>query len=363
MSEDLVIVESENVLAAFVSGDGLDPIIEQARTLVDEFEPDITTDKGRKAVASLAARVASLKVKLDDLGKDLVGDWKAKAKIVDGSRKAMRDQLDALKIEARAPLTEWENKEKERVQAHREAIDRIDGWVNPADSEALSLEGLKLSLSHVVEVDTSLLEEFELEGVKKKASAIEALDRMILAEQKRIDTEAELERFRQEEEKRKQQEHEDRIRLEAAEAAKVEAENKARAETEQVEREKQEAIEREEKAKADAAESERNRILADERSRVEAEQAEKRRIEAEKQSKIDADAAAERARLAEAQRQKDAEQAEVEAARKREADRTHVGKIRSEAKAALMEFAPEEAAKQIVLAINSGEIPHITINY
>jgi len=40
MSTELVEVEEQNVLAAFVAGDGLDPIIQQARDLVEASEPD-----------------------------------------------------------------------------------------------------------------------------------------------------------------------------------------------------------------------------------------------------------------------------------------------------------------------------------
>ncbi len=38
--------------------------------------PDIDTRKGRKAIASLAAKVARSKTYLDGLGKDLVAGWK-----------------------------------------------------------------------------------------------------------------------------------------------------------------------------------------------------------------------------------------------------------------------------------------------
>jgi len=361
MSNEIVEVVKENVLAAFVSGDGLDPIINQARELVDGFEPDLSTDKGRKAIASLAAKVAKLKVKLDDMGKELVGDWKAKAKIVDGSRKKMRDELDDLKIQARKPLTDWENKEKDRVQAHRESIGYIDGWVAQHDANGvkLSLDDLELSLSHVNEVDTGELEEFELEGVKVKDKAITVLTGWIDEEKKRLETEAELARLRVEDEKRKQQEHEDNLKREAAEQAKAEAEDKAKADQEKADREKREAIEREEKAKASAAESERQRIAAEERAKFEAERAESDRLTADaaaKQAVIDA-------RDAEIKRQKDIEDRAKADQERREANKRHVGKIRKEAKESLMQFVDEDTARKIVLAITNDKILNVTINY
>ena len=76
--------------------------------------PDLSTAKGRAAIASLAHKVARSKTFLDDLGKDLVAEWKKQAADVDVLRKTIRDSLDALKVEVRAPLDQWEEAEKER---------------------------------------------------------------------------------------------------------------------------------------------------------------------------------------------------------------------------------------------------------
>ena len=41
---------------------------------------------------------------------------------VNADRKAMRDDLDAFKVEVRKPVTDLENAEKERVAAHEAAL-------------------------------------------------------------------------------------------------------------------------------------------------------------------------------------------------------------------------------------------------
>jgi len=304
-------------------------------------------DKGRKAIASLAAKVAKLKVKLDDMGKELVGDWKAKSKIVDGSRKKMRDELDALKAEARKPLTDWENAEKDRVAAHRQTIDYIDGWVSSTDVEGnlLDLAGLKLSLDHINEVDTGELEEFEREGVKKKEAAINTMTQMIEAEQKRLDTEAELARLRAEEEERAKAASDEALRKEAAEAATKAAEAKAKEAAAKAEADKQAAIDLAAESKRQAEESDRARIAAEERG------------------KIEQQLAAERATLEEKKRQEDAAKAEQAEQEKREANKAHIGKVRKAAKEGLMKYMDEEAAVKVVLAIHGGEIKNVTINY
>ena len=367
MNNELVEVSETTALAAFATPAGLDPIISQARELVESFEPDLSTDKGRKAIASLAGKVAKLKVKLDDAGKELVSEWKSKSKIVDGSRKSMRDELDALKIQARAPLTEWENKEKDRVQAHRESIDYIDGWVAQHNSDGikLTIADLELAREHVIEVDTGELEEFELEGVKVKEKAVNVLTGWIEEEQKRLDTEDELERLRIAEVARKQKERDEQMKREAAEEATRQAEDKAAREAERSAKERRAATEREERVRSEAAESERQRISAEERAKLEAEQAEKNRVAAEEQAKINADAAAENARLAEIKRQEDAEKAEKIETEKREANKRHVGKIRKAAKEDLMQILgiKEKDAVSIVMAVTKGLISNVTINY
>lgn len=79
MSEitDLVVIEKKNAMAVFTNNDQLDPLIEliekEARSLV----PDVTTKKGRDAIASMAHKVARSKTYIDNAGKDLVAELKA----------------------------------------------------------------------------------------------------------------------------------------------------------------------------------------------------------------------------------------------------------------------------------------------
>src|SRR6185437_576408 len=83
---------------------------------------DISTPAGRKDIASLAYKVARSKTALDGAGKDLKAEWLAKSNAVDAERRTLRERLDALADEVRAPLTEWENAEKPRVKAHEDAL-------------------------------------------------------------------------------------------------------------------------------------------------------------------------------------------------------------------------------------------------
>lgn len=348
MESQLVELTTETALTVFTVDNGLDPYVQQVKDEVNNFEHDLSTGAGRKRSASLAAKVAKMKVKLDNLGKDLVAEWKSNSKKVDGARKKMRDDLDELKVIARKPLSDWEA-EQERLEAEKQA--KLEAQMKAAQVENDHEIGLLMN---------------------------EKIDRELSEEKARLEAQAKAEAERIE---RERLEREDRLKQEAAATAKAEAERIARETEQRIEYEKQEAIKREEEAKQAQANAEREAIQAKEREKYAAEQAEHQR----KQAAIDA----ENARVqAEEQRKQDAVNAElqrerdVEAARQSEifrqqeekriadeeqarleANKKHVGMIRGKIKSHLMSTCgiDEATAKKIVLALLKTD--RITINY
>lgn len=145
---------------------------------------------------------------------------------------------------------------------------------------------------------------------------------------------------------------------------KLEAERQAQLKAEQEAREKRIAEEAAASAKAEAEAAKQRAIEAEARAKVEAEQAEARRIEAEKQAKLNAERAAEQARLTEIARQEAEAKRIADEQAKREANKKHIGAVRKAAKESLIALGlDEETAKKVVLAINSGDIANVTINY
>ena len=122
MSEvtDLVVIEKSSAMAVFTNNEQLDPIIEKIEKEARSLVPDVTTKKGRDAIASMAHKVARSKTYIDNAGKDLVAELKALPKQIDESRRIARERLDALKDEVRRPLTEWEA-EQDRIKAEEAA--------------------------------------------------------------------------------------------------------------------------------------------------------------------------------------------------------------------------------------------------
>jgi len=90
----------------------LDAVLGKVRDKVIEVERDVSTPKGRKAVASLAHAVSRVKVAIDKRGKDRVA-------LINAGRKTSKEMLTNLRDYAREPLTEWEAAEKKRLEAER----------------------------------------------------------------------------------------------------------------------------------------------------------------------------------------------------------------------------------------------------
>ena len=342
MSEDIITTAPASALAAFAEPNGLDPFIDAVRKIVNEFEHDLSTATSRKKTASLAAKVSSFKVSMDDMGKSLTEDWKQKSKVVDNARKKMRDELDALRDEARRPLTEWEDKEKSRVATIRAKIDsmRYDHSSICDNTEVDRLE-LRIKFLEGSEIDDTF-EEFKLEALEVRGATLDMLKNNLgkakIAEAQRL----ELERLRAESEARAKADREEALRKEGELRAKREAETKIKAEQAKAEAEKRKAIE----------EAERKELEA-------------RRL-AEQQAKALRDAE-DRARMAEINAKRkaieEARAIEEEKAR-REANAAHNKKIKRQAKESLIALGiDEKTCIQIVLAIDAGNIQNVTINY
>ncbi|EXJ13592.1 coiled-coil domain-containing protein [Imhoffiella purpurea] len=339
---------------------GLDDLLGRIESEARAIVPDLRTVKGRKAIASTAARVAKSKVYLDDLGKTYNAELKAKTKAVDAERRRMREHLDALRDEIRQPLTDWETAEAERVEGIRQRIENL-GAPLPKGSEAIAA---RIADLEATPIDESW-HEFTAEAARAKDAALmQARAARVLAqaaetaERERLEAEARAEQERREAEARERQEREKRIAREAAERARLEAEAHAKAEQERAERERL-------AAEQAWIEAERRAEEAEQRRQREAAEAEQRRQEAEARAREEA-ALAERERIAAERRaEEEAERRQQEEAARLAANREHRAAINREVLTALMSHAElsEESARQVVTATARGEIPHLSIHY
>ena len=223
----------------------LDLALKQLREMAEVFiedETDLTTDKGRKLIATNARKFASSKNAIDAIGKDLVSAKKAECKGIDALRKRSRDFCDNLRDSVRAPLTAWEEREaaeKERLLALQKLI---NDW-----NDALEFNNL-----------------FNREREVKRKEAIQFKKEQ---EEKEEKEKSELQRIRKD--------REERIAKEAAQEAK-DGEERAKREKAQAikdaeERRIKDVKEAEDKAKREAQEKEDKRLSEEKRIKDEEE--------------------------------------------------------------------------------------------
>ncbi|HGE5043613.1 TPA: hypothetical protein ACGG7H_000052 [Klebsiella pneumoniae] len=323
MSEimDLVVIEKKNAMAVFTNNDQLDPLIEAIEKEARSLVPDVTTKKGRDAIASMAHKVARSKTYIDNAGKDLVAELKALPKQIDESRRVVRERLDALKDEVRRPLTEWEA-EQERIKAE-EAMN------------ALHFEALAMNEEFDRQLAARIESDHEMALLMNDAFDREQADKAAEAERQRIA-------------------HEEEIKRLAATAAAREVEQRAQ-------REREEAAHREAVLKAQAEQAERDRIAAEQKAEADkkaAVEAERRKAQ-EEADRIRREAEQrEQARLVEEKRKAD-EQA------RREADVKHRKAVGVEVVKALMANTSltRDQAIEVLTAVKDGRIPHAGISY
>ncbi|HCD1372401.1 TPA: hypothetical protein M9Z54_005091 [Klebsiella pneumoniae subsp. pneumoniae] len=322
MSEimDLVVIEKKNAMAVFTNNDQLDPLIEAIEKEARSLVPDVTTKKGRDAIASMAHKVARSKTYIDNAGKDLVAELKALPKQIDESRRVVRERLDALKDEVRRPLTEWEA-EQERIKAE-EAMN------------ALHVEALAMNEDFDRQLEARIESDHEMALLMNDAFDRKQAEKKAEAERQRIAREEEIKRLAEEKAKREAAEKAQR-EIDAAAAR----EREAILAKERAEREQREAAERAEREKQAAVEAERRKAQ---------EEADRIRREAEQR---------EQARLAE-----DKRKAEEES--RRAADVEHRRGINTAAVQALInQGIPHEWAKACIIAVALGKVPATTIKY
>lgn len=338
-----------------------DTIAMEARGL----KADVKTKRGRESIARMAYKVARTKTAIDDAGKKLTEDARARIATIDAARREIRTRLDALRDEVRAPLNAWEAAEEARLA-------RVDATLKQIrDAARVTMDDTSKTISErITSLEALVLEEDEFQGDLERATtdrdtAVDTLRTALQQAQRREAEQAELARLRAAEEARQADER--RLAAEA-EARRQEAERqeRERAAAERAERERQEQVQRaareaEEKARRDAE-------IAAQEAQAERDRQHLEEIARERRAREEAEAAARR----ETQRREDEERARQEAARReqeesarRAADREHRSAVMRTAKEALMEHGglDEDAAKKVVLAIAAGSVPAVTIRF
>ena len=356
MSEttDLTVIEikPEQAPALYVAN-GLDRFLAQIREYAKEA-PDVTTQKGRDRIGSLARAVGSSKKTIEEPGRAYLRHLKEAVKPAEEELRRFTRECDAIRDAILLPRAEWDAEQarlkaeveakaaEEAYNAMRDDADKDNAAFDLAKAKELALQ---IEAAHA----TALLDNYEYDRdiAEKKAEA----------ERQRIAHEEELKRQAVEQ---AQREAEEKIKQEREAAAQREADLKAQAE--QAERDRIALAQKAEQDRIDAAaKAEADRVAA-------AQKAEREKQEAIAAEQLKAQQEADRIRL-EAQQKENARIAEdrrvSREAAARAADVAHRKTIGIAIVNALTTHTglTREQAIATLSALKDGNIPHTSIQY
>ncbi|MDO8912334.1 MAG: hypothetical protein Q8N10_03490 [Phenylobacterium sp.] len=340
------VADPQTPLAVLQNKAEADSLFARVQAEIEAHVPDLTTAKGREAIKSLAFKVTKTKTAVDAARKTLTEDARKQVDAANAAGRVIWDRLEALAIEARRPLTEWEEAEKARVETVANCFGAIEDLSRQVVEDTAAAVAERAAQLQAMTFDAKVFGDSLERAESARAAGIEGLNVLHARLTQEEADRAELARLRQEAAEREERE---RAEVAAKEAAQAEATRAAQA-----------------KADEDA----RAEREADARSLAAANAAEDARKEAERasQAALAEQARAHQAELDRIQRETDAEAAkakrEADEAEAREKNRAHVSKIMGAAKLAVMGLGvSEDHAKAVVKAIQTGAIPHVSIKF
>lgn len=264
----LTVADSGNLQQFFADGENLQKVADRIETLARGLVADVSTKEGISQIKTAARQIASVKKKVDDLGKTVVAELKALPKIIDKNRADFRERMESLQEEIRRPVTDIEERQK--------AIDDIKGThfaCAACNSQELAAKIEELETQRAA-VTAEVWKEAYEDVLKAYDAEIGALSTMKSAAEKREEDARRLAELEAKQAEADRIIREQKIKEEAERKAREEAEARAAAEKDRLEREKAEAERK-------AAEAERARQEAEERARREAMQREQERTQAQ----------------------------------------------------------------------------------
>ena len=297
------------------------------------FIPDASSKEGYDKSKRVALDIGKAKTILEKARKAKKKHFLDGGREVDSQAKVIMAKLDDIQLPHTEAYKEVDDAKKaveaSRVAAHEERLETIRVTAELlAESTSEEIQG---AMEAMQAEECEGFQEFTEQALKARNQSRKDLGALFVKVQQKEKDDAELKRLRDEAYAREVVEHEEQIRKDAA--AKADSEREA-------------AVLRENEAK-----------VAQGRAELEAAQA-------KANAKILAEKAAEDAKQAEINRQKAAVTQELAAKQAREADIENISRVRRGAKEAFMHLgASVDLARAMVLAIDNGAVPNVTINY
>jgi chromosome segregation ATPase len=207
----------------FLNKENFRQVLIDAQKIGRGLVADPTTKEGCIQIKTMAKKISTLKNLIEEKGKEIAAELKAKPKLIDATRKEVKDTLDKLKEDVLKPIVDIEKRQEQIIE-----IDNIPSQAMLYDSVGIEEQIAKLADLREKGVDY-WKESFE-DASKSISDSMRQLNEFLLSARKKEAEQKELEELRAQKEASQkiiQEQELAKAREEAAEKARKEAEEAA----------------------------------------------------------------------------------------------------------------------------------------
>ena len=221
----------------FLNKDNFRQVLIDAQKIGRGLVADPTTKEGSIQIKTMAKKISTLKNLIEEKGKEIAAELKAKPKLIDATRKEVKDTLDKLKEDVLKPIVDIEKRQEQIIE-----IDNIPSQAMLYDSVGIEEQIAKLSDLREKGIDY-WKESFE-DASKSISDSMRQLNEFLLSARKKEAEQKELEELRAQKEASQkiiQEQEIKKAREEASEKAWKEAEEAANKRIQEAEQKLKEA--------------------------------------------------------------------------------------------------------------------------
>lgn len=207
----------------FLNKENFRQVLIDAQKIGRGLVADPTTKEGCIQIKTMAKKISTLKNLIEEKGKEIAAELKAKPKLIDATRKEVKDTLDKLKEDVLKPIVDIEKRQEQIAE-----IDNMPAQAMMYDSVGIEEQIAKLSDLREKGIDY-WKESFE-DASKSISDSMRQLNEFLLSARKKEAEQKELEELRAQKEASQkiiQEQELAKARIEAAEKARKEAEEAA----------------------------------------------------------------------------------------------------------------------------------------
>jgi hypothetical protein len=242
----------------FLNKENFRQVLIDAQKIGRGLVADPTTKEGSIQIKTMAKKISTLKNLIEEKGKEIAAELKAKPKLIDATRKEVKDTLDKLKEDVLKPIVDIEKRQEQIIE-----IDNMPAQAMMYDS--VGIEGQIEKLADLREKGADYWQESFEDASKSISDSMRQLNEFLLSARKREAEQKELEELRAQKEASQkiiQEQELAKAREEAAEKARKEAEDAANQRIQEAEQKLKEAEVAAERAMYEAAEKARKEAEA-----------------------------------------------------------------------------------------------------